>query len=289
MRPPLPATLVLLLATAVQAWSPSLQVRTSGSAAGTPVVLLGGGLLGADGWGRVPNALSKNHRVLNTQSLAVQYGLEDRALPQDYSLSSEVEGLKGALDDAQVDIADLIGMSHGGVTALVFATRYPRRVRTLTVIEPPAFWVLPNHGRDDPGARDMQAFVGSLRNRTIAEADVERFRCLLGECANGRSPRQSPAWNTWVSHRNALRGLHTIGDYDDNPEHLRTVRIPTLVVTGADTVPFHRAINASLARLLPRSTALSLSGGHNSPTADPDYFVGEWEKFVWTQTAIAPH
>jgi hypothetical protein len=38
-------------------------------------------------------------------------------------------------------------------------TENPRRVRTLTLIEPPAFWVLPNHGDDDAGAREMQEFV----------------------------------------------------------------------------------------------------------------------------------
>jgi len=48
-----------------------------------------------------------------------------------------------------VEAADIIGMSHGGVTGLLFALENPRRVRTLTLIEPPAFWVLPNHGYDN--------------------------------------------------------------------------------------------------------------------------------------------
>ena len=254
-----------------------LQVRVLGS--GSPVALLGGGLLGADGWGGVPVLLAKTHRVINAQSLAVQYGLEGRTLPVGYSLQSEVGALRRALDSAKVDVLDIIGMSHGGVTALLFALENPRRVRTLTLIEPPAFWVLPNHGYNDPGARAMQEFVSSLRNTTITEAHVEQFRCLLGDCVGGRSPRQAPQWDQWVRYRNSLRGLHTIGDFNDDPSRLRELTTRTLVVNGAKTVAFHRAINAALVRALPRAEAFELAGGHNSPAAAPDYFVAEWLKF----------
>lgn len=77
-----------------------LQTRVLGS--GSPVVLLGGGLLGADGWGGVPSLLAKTHRVVNAQSLAVQYGLEGRPLPVGYSLQTEVDALLRSLDSAHV-------------------------------------------------------------------------------------------------------------------------------------------------------------------------------------------
>jgi hypothetical protein len=70
-----------------------------------------------------------------------------------------------------------------------------------------------------------------------------------------------------VKYRNSLRGLHTIGDYNDDPARLRGLVVPTLVVNGANTVAFHRAINASLMRLLPRAEAMELTGGHNSPAS----------------------
>jgi pimeloyl-ACP methyl ester carboxylesterase len=260
-----------------------LQARVLGD--GLPVVLLGGGLLGADGWGDVPRVLAKTRRVVNCQSLAVQYGLENRSLPPSYSIHTEVDALRRTLDAMRVNDADIIGMSHGGVVALVFALANPERVRTLTLIEPPAFWMLPNHGNDDPGARDMQALVGSLRDREVAEEHVERFRCLLGDCAGGRSPRQLPQWPQWVKYRNSLRGLYTVGAYDDDPARLRTLTMPALIVTGAQTVSFHRAMNAALLRTLPRAEALELGAGHNSPAADPEHFVSEWLKFEQRATA----
>src|SRR3954452_2331015 len=76
----------------------SLRLQASVLGAGRPVVLLGGGLLGADGWGGVPPLLAKTHRVINAQSIAVQYGLENRSLPRDDALGSEVAALRGTLD-----------------------------------------------------------------------------------------------------------------------------------------------------------------------------------------------
>jgi pimeloyl-ACP methyl ester carboxylesterase len=200
---------VLLVAgmAATAAQSPSIEIRARARVfgSGSPMVLLGGGLLGADGWGGVPAVLARTHRVVNVQSLAVQYGLENRPLPKSYSLMTEVAALRAALDDLAVERADVIGMSHGGVTALLFALGNPQRVRTLTLVEPPAFWVLPNHGHDDSRARAMQQLVSSLRGATISQEHVERFCCLLGDCAAGQSPRQAPQWGQWVKYRNSVR------------------------------------------------------------------------------------
>jgi pimeloyl-ACP methyl ester carboxylesterase len=263
-----------------------LQARVLG--AGTPVVLLGGGLLGANGWGQVPQVLARSRRVFNLQSLAVQYGLEDRALPTGYSIRTEVDALGRTLDANGLANVDIIGMSHGGVIALVYALDDPRRVRTLTLIEPPAFWVLPNHGRDDKGAREMQALVSALRGGPVHEEHVERFRCLLGDCDGGRSPRQLPQWPQWVTHRNSLRGLYTVGDYDDDPTRLRSLTMPALIVTGAQTVSFHRAMNEILLRTLPSAEALELGAGHNSPAADPDHFVETWQRFAQRSNPARP-
>ena len=279
----MPWVVLVLLAgiTAAAAQSPSTSppAQTPVLGSGDPVVLLGGGLLGGDGWGGVPAALARTHRVVNVQSLAVQFGLQGRPLPATYSLMTEVTALQAALDGLGGARADFVGMSHGGVTALLFAVGNPHRVRTLTLIEPPAFWVLPNHGRSDPGAREMQQRVSSLRGATITEAHVERFRCLLADCADGPSPRQAPQWGQWLEYRKSLRALHTIGDYDDGPARLRTLWVPTLVIHGASTPPFHRSINNALLRALPNSRSFELAGGHNAPASSPDYFVEAWLSF----------
>jgi len=119
----------------------SLQLQARVLGEGRPVVLLGGGLLGADGWGEVPRVLARTRRVINLQSLVVQYGLEDRDLPAGYSLHTEVDALRRTLEAIGVENSDIIGMSHGGVVAIAFAVGGPHRVRTLTLIEPPRILV----------------------------------------------------------------------------------------------------------------------------------------------------
>src|SRR5688572_9900415 len=114
----------------------SLQLQARVTGEGRPVVLVGGGLLGADGWGEVPQILSRTRRVINLQNLAVQYGLEDRALPKEYSIHTEVDALRRTLDAMRAADVDIIGMSHGGVIAIAFALESPHRARTVTLIEP---------------------------------------------------------------------------------------------------------------------------------------------------------
>ncbi len=103
-----------------------------------------------------------------------------------YSIETEVDALGRTLEAMRAGEVDVIGMSHGGVVALVFALQNPQRVRTLTLIEPPAFWVLPNHGRDMEGAREMQALLSSLHGRTIEEEHLEQFRVSWASTADGR-------------------------------------------------------------------------------------------------------
>ena len=56
--------------------------------------------------------------------------------------------------------------------------------------------------------------------------------------------------------------------------------MPALIVTGAQTVAFHRSMNEALLRTLRacRGTG-ARSWSRNSPAADPDHFVAEWQKF----------
>lgn len=222
-----------------------LQTRVLGS--GNPVVLLGGGLLGADGWGGVPSCLAKTHRVINAQSLAVEYGLDGKPLPVNYELQTEVNALRASLDSTHVDVADIIGMSPGGVTGLLFALENPRRVRTLTLIEPPAFWVLPNHGYDDAGAREMQEFLGSLRHTTITEAHVERFRCLLGDCgwtiatpsAAMESVGAIPQLTSWLVYDRRIQGRSVAAPRVSHPnagcQRCRDGRLPPGDQCGTDS------------------------------------------------------
>ncbi len=74
--------------------------------------------------------------------------------------------------------AHVVGHSYGGVVALYIAAGHPELVRSLTLIEPPAFWLAP----EDPATVAMSA-----ANRTLIEdppsdpwETLERFFALVG-------------------------------------------------------------------------------------------------------------
>ena len=99
------------------------------------------------------------------------------------------------------------------------------------------------------------------------------FLCRLGNC--GQHPPQSTDANArdWAFRRSALRGLSVVATHTDQIDRVRTFRHPVLIVTGADTVVFHRRIDDILAAEFPSAERLSLAGGHGAVASDSDQFV----------------
>lgn len=94
-------------------------------------------------------------------------GRED--FEQDAALLSPLLGACGA---------HLVGHSYGGVVAIYMAAHHPELVRSLTLIEPPAFWLAPH---------DQAAVAMSEANRALVTdppsdplETLERFFALVG-------------------------------------------------------------------------------------------------------------
>jgi pimeloyl-ACP methyl ester carboxylesterase len=60
----------------------------------------------------------------------------DDTPPADYSLSSEIEAVKHAAEEAGMETFHLVGYSGGGAVALAFTGAYPERVLSLALSEP---------------------------------------------------------------------------------------------------------------------------------------------------------
>lgn len=85
--------------------------------------------------------------VLTFQLLANRWGFMRREPPADYSVRLETRAIQRALREAEIPgPMDLVGHSAGGTLALDFALEHAERVRSLTLIEPAALWVLRDAG-----------------------------------------------------------------------------------------------------------------------------------------------
>jgi pimeloyl-ACP methyl ester carboxylesterase len=257
--------------------TPTLQARMLGD--GPPLVLMGGGLTGWKSWEPHAERLADHRTVARLQLLNVQLGLEDRPLPDGYSARSESAALARALDElAWHEPVDLVGWSYGALVMLDFALDRPDRVRTLTMIEPPATWALPDAGAGDAGVQALLALARAI-GHDVSEADLERFIRAVGMCPPGMSPDELPEWPLWLEHRRSLRAMDAAPGHTDDIARLHELDVPVLLVTGTGTAPFLRRIHDTLASHLPRARTTEMPAGHAPHIVSMDRFLGELERF----------
>jgi pimeloyl-ACP methyl ester carboxylesterase len=234
--------------------------------AGAPLVLVGGGLTGWRSWEPHQARLAGSRRVARAQPLAVQLGLDGVALPPGYSVAMESRALAAAIDTAfSPGAIDLAAWSYGAEIALDYALDHRERVRTLTLIEPPAFWVLDATGAGDDesarASREMRALYKTMTG-DVSEEQLAVFVRQAGLCPPDKSPSELPQWATWVEHRRSLRTGDAAWSHSDAAERLRAFDRPVLLVKGTGSAHFLHRILDGLARSLPRARAIELPGGH---------------------------
>ena len=244
---------------------------------GRALVLVGGGLTGWLSWVPIQERLASFRRVVRAQPLNVQMGLDGQALPLDYSVKLESRALVAALDHAALtEAVDIVAWSYGALVTLDFALDHPERVRTLTLIEPPAFWVLEaTKQMDDLSLRqrdDLKALHEELRGE-VSEDQLERFLIQAGFGGPGVSIRGMPPWPTWVAHRRSLLQGPAVFAHTDRAERLRAFQRPALLFKGTgSTHAFHRIIDV-LGTTLPNARVVELPGGHGPQLAATDEFL----------------
>ena len=253
-----------------------MQVKVHGD--GVPLLLVGGGLTGWASWEPfVETFESKGRQVIRLQLLSVQYGLENRILPQDYSIKMESRALKATLDSlGQNGPLDVIAWSFGGLTSLDFALDHPDRIRTLTLIEPPAFWILREQGKLDA---TMQKISWS-RDTTVTEDMLGEFLEFAGLMKPGTAPAEHPQWVKWLPFRQSLRNTSAVFDHRDDLDRLRLFSKPVLLVKGTGSSPNLHEIIHALHSLLPNSRLVEFPEGHAPHIVSRDQFLLEWDRFV---------
>lgn len=235
---------------------------------GKTVVMLGGGIFGAAMFAPHARELSSQFDVIRVETLNVQTARSGEPMPSNYSVATEANALNQTLSVIGITSqVDLVGSSFGAVVALHFAITYPARVRTLTLFEPPAFWILPEEEYErDPVLREMRELTGAM-TASVAPSDEQfyRFRCLLGSCPPGIPGHADPARAEWDVGRLAMRGLAALAVHVEERARLAQLRRPVLLLTGSQTVSFHRRINELLAQAIPTVETSELPGGHAAP------------------------
>lgn len=129
--------------------------------------------------------------------------------------------------------AHLLGHSYGAIACMLAAARRPEHVRSLTVIEPPAFGLVPDH----PAVREMVARIDRVVRDGPATTEEAYLRAFLG--AWGFEPGEGPTLNA-VARRSVRRSIgERLPTEADIPlAALAAAPYPILVARGGwDAVP----------------------------------------------------
>lgn len=196
-----------------------------------------------------------------------------------YGQSPDVEGEDFEVDAGDVvdllgDGAHLVGHSYGGLAAMLAAAERPDLVRTLALVEPPAFSVVPD---DD----EVQALVDDHRalwaraNELDDRRFMERFIRLMGTDPDALP---DPLLDMWTRRTRPMRLGRRAWEAELPFDELRDAGIPTLVVSGDHDPAFERVCDALAERLDARREVIAGMGHEVQRTGEPfnQALLGFW-------------
>lgn len=245
-----------------------LSYRESGVASGQPVLLLHSSASSSAQWRALGADLEARFRVLALDFYGYG-GTDPRPGHRALTLADEA-ALVGALIERCGGPVHLVGHSYGGAVALRAALHWPQRIAALTLIEPVAFNLLRDGGKDAPALLKEVCEVAS----TVAEG--ARIGDTWGAMAAFVDYWSGPgAWSrapfeirTALARRvyKVTQDFHAVVSDPTPLVAYRGLRIPTLLVSGENSpAPVHRIADL-LSSILPNARQAMLQGaGHMLP------------------------
>jgi pimeloyl-ACP methyl ester carboxylesterase len=202
-------------------------------------------------------ALSKHHKLVLWDMRG--HGQSDYPDdPNGYSEALTVADMAALLDEAGADSAIVGGLSLGGYMSLAFHRAHPERVRALLIID-----TGPGFKKDD--AREAW--------NKRAHDTGDRFEREGLSVLKSASPERSG-----VSHRDAsglaraARGMLTQRDARVI-ESLPAIKVPALIVVGADDTPFLAASDYMAAKIPDAKKIVIPAAGHAVNIDQPQAFI----------------
>jgi len=248
---------------------------------GEPIVLVPGGLTGWLSWVPHQERLSGDYRVIRVQPIHNELGSAGRPGESGYTADVEREALRMTLDELGLDRSHLAGWSGGGKALLELAMEYPERIRTLTLVEPAAYWVLEQLGEHDEVVDQLNAFIHPLFGRDVSEDDLATFLEYAGFVPNRAEATTHPNWERWVPHRMALSWQSEEVDHPARAvDELARVSTPTLLVKGTVTADWLKRIVDVLGSWLPNASVLELEGDHACHIQSIDAFLAAFQQHL---------
>ncbi len=214
------------------------------------------------------------------------HGDSDWAEDGNYSRDAFVEDLEGFRKELGIDRFILVGHSMGGLNAVTYTNRYPQHVRALVLVD-----VGPESAKEGvdnivrftrgPDELEFEEFVEiahRFNQRRTLENIRERMRHRLKPTENGKY-----TWKFDKRFRQPESGLKIGSEAgnDDSWTLFRGVRVPTLLIRGAESDVLSQAVAERASTEMQRARLIVVPGaGHSVPGDNPDAFTDGVREFL---------
>ena len=207
----------------------------------------------------------KDHRAART---ALVRAFAGQSVKPPYTLGDMADDGFGLLDHLGIEVANVVGISMGGMIAQTMAITRPERVRSLTSI-------MSTTGKRSVGwqhPRLLPMLVAPRgAGRDAYAASSARMWAVIGSPAFPQEhgdviARAHETFDRGVSASGVMRQMLAILHEGDRGPRLRSLRMPALVIHGAADRMVHVSGGRATARALPGAELLVVDGmGHDLP------------------------
>jgi pimeloyl-ACP methyl ester carboxylesterase len=198
-----------------------------------------------------------------------------------YSLEDMAADAAGLLDALSIDSAHVVGASMGGMIAQTFAIAYPERTKTLTSI-------MSTTGNHAVGQATTDALAGIMvpppKSREEAVELGVKLARLIGSPGfpfheEAVRERSGSTYDRAFNPPGTARQMQAITSQPDRTEDLGRIRVPTLVIHGAEDPLITPSGGEATAAAVPGATLKVIPGmGHNLPPELFDELIGDLDK-----------
>lgn len=212
---------------------------------GDPLILLHGNGENSNYFANQIRYFSRSRRVIAIDTRG--HGKSPRGTAP-FTIRQFVEDLNGFMDEQGIKKADILGFSDGGNIALLFAIRFPQKIRRLI-----------------------------LNGANLYPSGMKVWVVLPIWAGYGIASLLAP-YSRRVTVQKELLGLMVKDPYIPLSD-LKKLKIPTLVIAGEHDMIRHRH-SCLIAKMIPQARFICLRGDHFVARKNPEEFNKVVERFL---------
>jgi non-heme chloroperoxidase len=244
---------------------------------GEPLILLHGGQGDYRSWPVQIKAFASKYRVIS-YSRRYHYPNANVVRSTNHSALIDADDLAGLIAALKLGPVHLVGTSYGAFTALAFAIDHPELVRTMVLAEPPVLQWAKSTVRGAELYNDFMTTVHKPAGKAFAAADsVAAMRILIDRFDGPGAFDSLPVERRKTVLQNARFFKAVTASSNPFPnlskDKVKKLRMPVLIIRGANTEELDILISEELARPIPNAEkGIIPQAGHGSPRQNPSAF-----------------